>query len=126
MIGDTGSTDGTQEFVKSFFAERGVPGELHAFPFVNFKQARNAALDFALASALDYDYLLFCDADVVDAAPLNRSRYAFSGRLLRHRVRHKITRRVRPVRHSRRPCRIGRPLADAQVWRNYAIIPPGP
>ena len=64
VIGDTGSTDGTQDFIRSFFAARGVPGELHAFPFHNFEQARNAALDCAYASALDYDYLLFADADM--------------------------------------------------------------
>ena len=63
-ICDTGSTDGTQDFIKSFFAERGVPGELHEFSFVNFEQARNAALDRASASALDYDYILLCDADM--------------------------------------------------------------
>src|SRR6266436_6872619 len=64
VIGDTGSTDGTQDFIKSFFAERGIPGELHSFPFLNFEQARNAALDHAAASKLPYDYLLFADADM--------------------------------------------------------------
>ena len=49
VIGDTGSTDGTQDFVKSFFAARNLPGELHEFPFHNFEQARNAALDHAYA-----------------------------------------------------------------------------
>lgn len=64
VIGDTGSTDGTQDFIKSFFAARNLPGELHEFPFLNFEQARNAALDHAYASALAYDYLLFDDADM--------------------------------------------------------------
>ena len=64
VIGDTGSTDGTQEFIKAFFAERDVPGEIHEFPFVNFEQARNAALDCAYASPLAYDYLLLADADM--------------------------------------------------------------
>lgn len=64
VIGDTGSTDGTQDFVKSFFAARNLPGELHEFPFHNFEQARNAALDHAYASPLAYDYLLFDDADM--------------------------------------------------------------
>ena len=41
VIGDTGSTDGTQDFIKSFFAARNLPGELHEFPFHNFEQARN-------------------------------------------------------------------------------------
>ena len=48
VIGDTGSTDGTQEFIRSFFAARNIPGELHSFPFENFEQARNAALDRAV------------------------------------------------------------------------------
>ncbi len=57
VIGDTRSSDATQDFIRGFFAERGVPGDLHEFPFVNFEQARNAALDRAYASALEYDYL---------------------------------------------------------------------
>ncbi|HTO79556.1 MAG TPA: hypothetical protein VMJ31_07260, partial [Methylocystis sp.] len=64
VIGDTGSTDGTQDFIKSFFAERGIPGELHCFPFIDFEQARNQALDDAYASPLEFDYLLFNDADM--------------------------------------------------------------
>jgi glycosyltransferase involved in cell wall biosynthesis len=64
VIGDTGSTDGTQDFIKSFFAARQKPGELHSFPFENFEQARNAALDCAFASHLAYDYLLLADADM--------------------------------------------------------------
>jgi FkbM family methyltransferase len=64
VIGDTGSTDGTPDFIKSFFAARKKPGELHSFPFRNFEQARNAALDCAYASPLAYDYLLLADADM--------------------------------------------------------------
>src|SRR5260221_7629846 len=76
VIGDTGSTDGTQDLIRSFFAARKLPGELHSFPFENFGQARNAALDCAAATSLAYDYLLFADADmelVVDD-PAFRSR----------------------------------------------------
>jgi glycosyltransferase involved in cell wall biosynthesis len=64
VIGDTGSTDGTRDFIRAFFAVRGIPGELHSFPFHNFEQARNAALDCAYASPLAYDYLLLADADM--------------------------------------------------------------
>ncbi len=65
VIGDTGSIRrGTQDFIRAFFAERGLPGELHCFPFVNFEQARNAALAHAYASPLQYDYLLLDDADM--------------------------------------------------------------
>jgi glycosyltransferase involved in cell wall biosynthesis len=38
VIGDTGSTDGTQDFIKAFFAARNLPGELYEFPFNNFEQ----------------------------------------------------------------------------------------
>ena len=64
VIGDTGSSDGTQEFIRSFFASRGVPGELHSFPFEDFAQARNEALRLARASALPFDYILLTDADM--------------------------------------------------------------
>ncbi len=64
VIGDTGSTDGTQALIRNFFAARAIPGELHEFPFVNFGQARNEALRRARTSSLDYDYILFCDADM--------------------------------------------------------------
>ena len=64
VIGDTGSTDGTQDYIRSFFAERGLPGELHEFPFIDFSHARNEALQRALASKLEFDYLLLTDADM--------------------------------------------------------------
>lgn len=64
VIGDTGSTDGTQEFIRTFFASRNIPGEMHSFPFENFSQARNEALDRARRSPLEFDYLLLCDADM--------------------------------------------------------------
>lgn len=64
VIGDTGSTDGTPAFIARFFAERGIPGEVHSFAFVDFGQARNAALQHAYDSALAFDYLLLTDADM--------------------------------------------------------------
>src|SRR5579864_9670206 len=76
VIGDTGSTDGTPEFIRSFFAARKIPGELHHFPFVDFAQGRNEALDRARASPLLFDYLLLVDADMellVDAPDFLRN-----------------------------------------------------
>ncbi|WP_456734380.1 glycosyltransferase [Bradyrhizobium sp. USDA 3364] len=76
VICDTGSSDGTQDFIKTFFARRNLPGELHTIPFDNFGQARNDALDRACASPLDFDYILFNDADmelVVDDAEFRKS-----------------------------------------------------
>jgi glycosyltransferase involved in cell wall biosynthesis len=64
VIGDTGSTDGTQDFIRSFFAARDIPGEVHSFPFINFAQARNEALERARASKMPFQYLLLTDADM--------------------------------------------------------------
>lgn len=71
VIADTGSTDGTQEFIQKSFKEAGVPGHVVNIPFHDFSQARNAALKHAQESRLGFDYLLLCDADmelVVDDA----------------------------------------------------------
>ena len=64
VIADTGSTDGTQDLIRDFFAAHGIPGELHEFPFETFEQARNEALARARASSLPFDYLLLADADM--------------------------------------------------------------
>ena len=61
---DTGSSDGTQDYIRNFFADRNIPGKLGEAPFINFEQARNAALDHAAKSGLAYDYLLLIDADM--------------------------------------------------------------
>ncbi len=88
IIGDTGSSDGTQEFIQSFFAARGIAGELHSFGFENFEQARNEALARAYASPLMFDYLLLADADmelVVDD-PKFRSKLSAAGYTLIQRA----------------------------------------
>lgn len=60
VICDTGSTDGTQELIKTFMSEKKIPGELHERPWVNFSHNRNEALTLGKKKA---DYLLFIDAD---------------------------------------------------------------
>ena len=64
VIGDTGSTDDTPERIARLFSARGIPGELHRFPFVNFGEARNEALDRCRRSSLAFEYILFADADM--------------------------------------------------------------
>ena len=64
VIVDTGSTDGTQQAIETFFKLHNIPGELHSVPFENFEQARNAALSAARASKGVFDYILLCDADM--------------------------------------------------------------
>lgn len=64
VVVDTGSTDGTQQFLMQKFEMAGKPLEIFQCEFVNFEQARNRALQAARASNLDWDYLILADADM--------------------------------------------------------------
>lgn len=64
VVCDTGSSDGTRELVRSFFARAGIPGSLHEIPFVDFGTARNRALELCRMEPADFDYILLCDADM--------------------------------------------------------------
>ena len=58
VIVDTGSSDGTQSFIRDFLKE--IPGVLYERSWVNFGHNRNEALNLAKDKG---DYLLFIDAD---------------------------------------------------------------
>lgn len=58
VIVDTGSSDGTQQIIKSYLKD--IPGELHERPWKNFAHNRNEALEYTKGKA---DYILFMDAD---------------------------------------------------------------
>jgi glycosyltransferase involved in cell wall biosynthesis len=60
VIVDTGSTDGTQDLIKSLMGPWGIPGELHEMPWIDFSTNRNQSLDLARPHG---DYILVMDAD---------------------------------------------------------------
>lgn len=64
VIYDTGSTDNTPDVMAKFFEGRNIPYSIVRGQFVNFEQARNAALFEARTSHHAWDYLLLCDADM--------------------------------------------------------------
>lgn len=62
VICDTGSTDGTQEFIKNYFKEKGIPGTLHEDKWVNFGHNRSLYFKYAQGKS---DYLIVLDADEI-------------------------------------------------------------
>lgn len=62
VIVDTGSADGTPEFIERLAREFGLPGEVHFRDWVNFGHNRQQALELAIAAGRG-DWLLLIDAD---------------------------------------------------------------
>uniref|UniRef100_A0A6C0EV70 Glycosyltransferase 2-like domain-containing protein n=1 Tax=viral metagenome TaxID=1070528 RepID=A0A6C0EV70_9ZZZZ len=60
VISDTGSTDNTQEIIKTFFKEKDVPGELYQDKWENFAHNRTLALEHAHGKS---EYIFVFDAD---------------------------------------------------------------
>ena len=60
VIADNGSTDGTQQFIKDFFEEKGIPGELHEVEWVDFGHNRTEALRLCDGKA---GHCIMIDAD---------------------------------------------------------------
>ncbi|MFI1169245.1 glycosyltransferase [Streptomyces sp. NPDC020801] len=79
VISDTGSTDGTQELVRSSLAD--IPGELYEEPWVNFGHNRTLNLQHARGKA---DYLLLLDADLVVRQERPLPRLTADSYMLRH------------------------------------------
>lgn len=60
VICDTGSTDGTQDIIKNFFAEKQIPGELHETEWKGFGHNRTEAFRLCEGKA---EYAFVIDAD---------------------------------------------------------------
>lgn len=68
VIVDTGSTDDTKKKIKKWFSYYKVPFEIYEAPFIDWSQARNAALAYGRRAWMRdvdaFDYFLLCDADM--------------------------------------------------------------
>jgi glycosyltransferase involved in cell wall biosynthesis len=61
---DTGSTDGTQDIIRKFFEEKGIPGEVIDHPWKNFEDARNKALQ-SVKGKVDFGFWIDADEQLV-------------------------------------------------------------
>jgi hypothetical protein len=68
VISDTGSTDGTQDIIKKFFKEKGIPGELVEHEWKNFGHNRTMAFEAAYNKS---EYVWVIDADDLIVGDLN-------------------------------------------------------
>jgi glycosyltransferase involved in cell wall biosynthesis len=64
LVEDTGSTDGTQEIIRAYLRDNGIPGTVIEEPWRDFAYNRSLALK-ALRARADIDYALVIDADDV-------------------------------------------------------------
>jgi len=64
VICDTGSNDGSIEFVQTFFKKHNKPFKVVYAPFIDFSQARNRALMAAKTWHQPFEFILLCDCDM--------------------------------------------------------------
>ncbi|MFF6984706.1 glycosyltransferase [Streptomyces sp. NPDC008343] len=92
VISDTGSTDGTQQLIRSML--EGIPGDLYEEPWVDFGHNRTLNIRHARGKA---DYLLLLDADQVLCQYGDLPRLSADAYMVRHEgnTEYRIRRLVR-------------------------------
>ena len=74
VVIDTGSTDGTQDIIRKFFEEKGIPGEVIDHPWKNFEDARNTALN-AVKGKADFGFWIDADEQLLIDPKFNVGRF---------------------------------------------------
>jgi glycosyltransferase involved in cell wall biosynthesis len=74
---DTGSTDGTQDIIRNFFKEKGIPGEVIDHPWKNFEDARNTALN-GLKEKADFGFWIDADEQLIVNPNFNKDMFKMS------------------------------------------------
>ena len=72
VVADTGSTDGTQQIIKNFFAEKNIPGELIEIPWKDFSTSRNVALE-AVEPHVDFGFWIDSDEELIIEKDFNKN-----------------------------------------------------
>ena len=70
VVIDTGSTDGTQDIIRKFFEEKGIPGEVIDHPWKNFEDARNTAMN-AVKGKADFGFWIDADEQLIVDSKFN-------------------------------------------------------
>jgi glycosyltransferase involved in cell wall biosynthesis len=77
VVVDTGSTDGTQDIIRKFFEEKGIPGEVIDHPWKNFEDARNTAIN-AVKGKADFGFWIDADEQLLLDPKFNLQRFKTS------------------------------------------------
>ena len=80
VVVDTGSTDGTQEIIRSNMQRLGIAGELHERPWSDFGHNRSEAIELAQGHC---DYIWVMDADDILVGTADFSRLTADGYTMR-------------------------------------------
>ncbi|MGA8332860.1 MAG: glycosyltransferase [Mycobacterium sp.] len=118
VIVDTGSDDGTQDFIRDHMAWLGIPGDLHERPWRDFGHNRTEALELAQGQG---DFILVMDADdtivgTPDFSELDADVYLM--KLVDHTIVHwrpQLFRNGAPVRY------VG-VVHESPVWEDSCVI----